>query len=332
VRVQGHIAPFLLLVSCGARSEVDLFGTAGPDSEIRPDASAVPPQGGHACVLLSSNVDAGTHATWLWNGATWTEPAALSSAPSGRMRAAAATLNGKVVVFGGETATAYVNETWVWDGATWSQKLPAYPTPQPRESASLATLNGKVLMFGGESPVGVYGDTWEWDGTSWTEQNLVEAPGARAGAAVAPLNGKIVLFGGFDGARDTWEWDGTTWTQRRTETSPAARNNATASTVGDVVVLFGGQVFEPMGYQYLDDTWEWDGSAWIQLLPTTSPPARGYAAAGAFEGAMVMAGGLSNEPMSSLLTDVWVWNGTWTERFAKGPSAVDLEQAAMSCY
>ena len=37
-------------------------------------------------------------------------------------------------------------------------------------------------------------------------------------------------------------------------------------------MLFGG--YEYGGTLELDDTWEWDGTTWTQLSPTTTPPKR----------------------------------------------------------
>jgi hypothetical protein len=56
--------------------------------------------------------------TWLWDGSTWTSP--TSSGPSARVYPTMATLNGKVVLFGGMTAAGAQGDTWIWDGATWS--------------------------------------------------------------------------------------------------------------------------------------------------------------------------------------------------------------------
>jgi hypothetical protein len=62
----------------------------------------------------------------------------------------------------------------------------------------------------------------------------------------------------------------------------------------DRVVLFGGTA-TPVGIG-LADTWEWDGNAWSQKVPPTSPPARiGHAMAYDLAGGrVVMFGGITS--------------------------------------
>jgi len=293
------------------------------------------------CMLLGANLDNPTADTWLWNGNAWTE-LSPASAPNARYGAAAATLEGRVAVFGGyvvspDGSSYYASDTWVWGGGTWTQQHPGR-SPSPRYRAAVATLDGKVILFGGASPTATFGDTWEWDGASWTELHPAQSPLGRSGAVAATLNGEVVLFGGWVGdfpgeklVNETWTWDGTTWTERSPGTSPSPRNSATVSTLGDKVVLFGGKTAGSP--QYLNDTWEWDGFAWTQLKPESSPPARGYASAATLASMVVVAGGLGNGS-TPLLDDVWVWDGTtWMQSFAAGPGALDLGLgAAMSCY
>jgi N-acetylneuraminic acid mutarotase len=121
--------------------------------------------------------------TWTWDGQSWTE--AATSGPSARCKAAAATLEGKVVVlFGGlDGKLASLGDTWQWDGEAWIQV--SATGPSPRSGASAATVNGKVVLFGGANNQGVFfGDTWQWDGTTWTQLSD-GGPSARSNAAVA---------------------------------------------------------------------------------------------------------------------------------------------------
>ena len=79
------------------------------------------------------------------------------------------------------------------------------------------------------------------------------------------------------------------------------------------VVLFGG--VDPRG-QLSSETWEWDGTAWAQRTPATSPPARTYHAM-AYDAArqrVVLVGGLGGSGPTS---DIWEWDGTtWVKRSA----------------
>ncbi len=87
-------------------------------------------------------------------------------------------------------------------------------------------------------------------------------------------------------------------------------------------VAFGGLNGEGSS----DETWEWNGSLWSQLLPAVRPPARSHHAM-AFDvnrNRIVLFGGVPTGPAATTpLGDFWEWDGTtWTQiPFAIGPSA-----------
>jgi galactose oxidase-like protein len=128
--------------------------------------------------------------TWLWDGVTWRNatPAPSAPSPSVRIAAAAATLNGAIVLFGGSSdGITGLNDTWLWDGVSWTQKMPAR-SPTPRYRASAASLNGRVVLFGGSVAGGnAVAETWIWDGNNWT-QLPVPGPSARYSGAMAGLS------------------------------------------------------------------------------------------------------------------------------------------------
>ena len=104
-------------------------------------------------------------------------------------------------------------------------------------------------------------------------------PAARSGhgLAVDPTRGKLVLFGGLAGGAavgDTWEWDGKLWSQvADTGPSPRFYHGMAYDPAGGRVVVFGG-ASDPAGAgRHFNDTWGWDGEAWIQLADT-GPSAR----------------------------------------------------------
>ena len=104
--------------------------------------------------------------------------------------------------------------------------------------------------------------------------------------------------------------------------SPIARfEHAMAyDSARDRVVVFGGYYHF---YPVVGDTWEWDGSAWVERKPSTSPSARaGHAMAyDSARGRVVLFGGLSSS--SEALADTWEWDGnTWIQRMpATSPPA-----------
>jgi hypothetical protein len=139
-------------------------------------------------VLFGGEVADGTAAaideTWTWDGAVWTKAKPAQSPPA-RYSAAASTLGGTIVLFGGYNGSGTIlGDTWTWDGATWTQQHPL-KSPSPRTGAAMATLGDRVVLFGGEDRSGGWlGDTWAWNGTDWT-QVATSGPSPRSNAAMS---------------------------------------------------------------------------------------------------------------------------------------------------
>lgn len=94
------------------------------------------------------------------------------------------------------------------------------------------------------------------------------------------------------------------------------------------VVLFGGNA-APSGAVQFNDTWEWDGTAWI-LASVTGPSARAAAsfAFNAGRSRSVLYGGCAGSGCV-WLGDTWEWTGSfWTQLSISGPPA--RVQASMS--
>jgi hypothetical protein len=141
------------------------------------------------------------------------------------------------------------------------------------------------------------------------------------------VRSRVVLFGGYDFVGrlgDTWTFDGTDWIQG--PAGPSARETAMAfDPVRGVVVLFGG-------VGPLQDTWEWNGSAWTQRFPAQRPAARGWHAM-AFDPirqATVLFGGHSFSSPPNF-GDTWTWNGTnWQQLAVSGPSPAPRQFPALA--
>ena len=214
--------------------------------------------------------------TWIWDGSTWTQHAAGLNPPSRAGHAMAYDpARRRVVMFGGDAGSTFLNDTWEWDGTRW-QLVPTPASPSARHSHAMAYEPHRhgILLVGGYDGT-ARDDTWLWDGTTWT---LVAtgAPTARFGtAACLDLQRRhVVLFGGHGPSarlNDTWLWDGTTWQARSPPQAPSSRSGYRVAY--DVprgkTVLFGGW----SGTIHLGDTWEWDGAAWRPI--TAGPPPTG---------------------------------------------------------
>ncbi|MBI3447641.1 MAG: hypothetical protein HY049_01780 [Acidobacteria bacterium] len=189
------------------------------------------------------------------------------------------------------------------------------PKPPDRHFHAIAydSARGRVVLFGGVGDSGLLSDTLEWDGTAWVNVTPAVSPPARYGHALAydSSRGRVVLFGGngLNGfLADTWEWDGTAWVNVTPAVSPPARfvHALTYDSARARIVLFGGR--SAAAPYYLADTWEWDGTTWVNVTPAVSPPARSNHAMAydSARGRVVLFGGSNG----SHLDDTWERVGT----------------------
>lgn len=236
---------------------------------------------GYSVIQGSARTDA-----WEWNGSVLTRvhPDLRPSSRNGHVWVADRT-RGNLVLFGGHRQQTAVDETWTWDGNTWTERSPA--TRPPARTAAAAThdsIRGEVLVFGGSSAGALRRDLWAWNGADWTLRDTGTGPSERYGAGFAfdDLRGRAVLFGGIGSQpvggttrrNDTWEWDGSAWTQRLPAAAPSPRESPALAfdPARGRVVLFGGRTGAGASQQ-LGDTWEWDGSNWLEVVTPLSPPA-----------------------------------------------------------
>ena len=155
---------------------------------------------------------------------------------------------------------------------------------------------------------------------AWRNLNVTSPPSVGwAAAAYDPVADVVIMFGGIGGngvSGETWSWDGSEWTQLSPTTSPSARftHGMAYSPFLGRIVLFGGldRQFAETG---LSDTWQWNGTNWIEMMPTQSPPGRGVHRNMAYDpssGDIVLFGG-GQQPSVPTLGDAWVYDGiTWT--------------------
>ncbi|MBM4062099.1 MAG: hypothetical protein FJ265_13535 [Planctomycetes bacterium] len=224
---------------------------------------------------------------------------------------------------GVNNAAGNYGDTWEWDGTTWTPMTPAVaPSPRRRGAMIYDSVRGVCVLYSG-----YYGsnDTWEWNGSAWTQRSTAHSPGARDSHAMTydPLRQRIVLFGGSVGVtvNDTWEFDGNDWQQRSPATRPSPRVDGRIAFMASLgkVVLFGGWDSGPNVMR--NDTWTWDGTAWVQLLPATNPPARaGHGLArDSLRGRLVLFGGTNNY---GIFGDTWEFDGVdWQQRAPGGAVA-----------
>jgi len=247
--------------------------------------------------------------TWEYDGTSWRH------VTSGDATTPIASVAGfdpgaqKVIAFASTSTNlgdfATMDTTMAWDGATWTTLSPATP-PSPRNTPQIASTSRGVVLYGGSPSGGVANDTWEFKAGEWTQ---VIGPGPRTYPSIVNdlARQTILLFGGSDASNtpqsDTWELSGHRWLQRTGGAVPPARAQGQIAydPLANQTVMFGGA-----GSTTFADTWTWDGQAWTQQFPTTTPTNYGPMA---FDGHNVtMLAGAYTGPASVL--DTWRWTGS----------------------
>jgi hypothetical protein len=136
--------------------------------------------------------------------------------------------------------------------------------------------------------------------------------------------GRVVVYGGGVAggqASDSWEWDSAAgiWTQLQ-PSAPLPGRRSTHSLTWDAdrqcAVTFGGL----NGTTWGRETWEWDGSAWRQRQPASSPSNRGFVttAYDSVRRRTVLFGGWTG---AAPLGDTWVYATNAPARYAAFGSA-----------
>ncbi len=270
--------------------------------------------GGEGCSGLLAD-------TWVSKGRGWRE-VHPSVSPSVRAWASMAYDPSRhvSVLFGGRTCDIVtgicenLSDTWTFDGTAWVQKSPA-ESPSPREGAVMAfdSVGGKLVLFGGtEIDTGIlFADTWTWDGITWTEENPSTRPPEQVYVTMSPdALGRPTLFTFYG---DTWRWNGATndWESIPMTDGPPARYAAGMGfdARSGNIILFGGVDFET--FEFLDDTWAFDGTIWQQLFPVKSPSKRYFPAMsdGSINSPPALMGGYDDGSDFSVqpYKEAWTW-------------------------
>jgi len=223
--------------------------------------------------------------TFEWDGAAWKSFTSKTAPPYHQFGSMVydPTLK-KTVLFGGYDGSNYLDETWTWDGTVWTREK-RNPAPARTLTAMWYDPNlKKTVIYGGigrltsQDRITRYSDMWTFDGSGWTELKPASGtPGRRYGAqfVVDPRTNHLLLFGGM-----------------RVDSVPPV---PPATQPSDV-------------QSYAADMWDWDGTAWTKLQPTSVPPARenGRIAFDPTRNEIVLFGGYAGY----FFSDVWSYNPT----------------------
>jgi Galactose oxidase, central domain len=257
---------------------------------------------------------------WGWNGARWS--LLVKNGPAARSLSGAAYdgRHKRVVEFGGVGNDGYSelkSDTWEWDGRAWHLMADTSVGTRDHHAMVYDEARGVTVMYGGQNSARQFDtNTWEWNGTAW-KKIAASGPGNRVHHAMAydAKRKRVVLFGGFGGGDnlgDTWEWDGKAWQQVATSgPPPRARHRMAFDAKLGKVILFGGTGVKTTpgpGFNFLGDTWLWDGRAWSEAK-VSGPPARCLHAMAydAHRQKVVLFGGGNGG--NDRINDTWEWDG-----------------------
>ncbi len=302
--------------------------------------------GGRVQRRLDSTIPVDDTWTWVVTDTTWVQgPLGTSERPqTGEGAFAFDSARGKAVVVGGIDSDSIPDEaasqTWEFDGRAW-RAAPEFGSGVMSQAMTYDSQRQVLLLFGGtptrDSYLSATGQLRSFNGLSWTNIPADPSPPPRAEHAMVYdlVNKKTILFGGvvnvasqtFENRADTWEFNQAgEWHEvgLTTRPSPRRKHAMAYDARRKRVVLFGGISSRPGERMstLLNDTWEFDGTAWTQWQPLASvvPAARRSVAMtyDAQRGVIVLVStdGINTNP------DVWEFDGeSWSQQFPLNPPA-----------
>ena len=149
----------------------------------------------------------------------------------------------------------------------------------------------------------------------WSFRN-VSGPPATINAVMIydDARGRCLLFNATP-VPQTWSYDGVSWQQLAPAHTPPGRRytQLTYDLVRNVAVLYGGSGPNVNNGLAADETWEWNGTDWTQVQPTSTPGGiERYAAAfDVMRQRLVLYGGMRNSWIPTIASsDTWEYDGT----------------------
>ena len=253
--------------------------------------------------------------------------------PTARQYAAAAALDGRVYVLGGQRtdsgvtpgpATAAVE---VYDPVanTWTE---APPMPTARMGLVAAVVNGRLYAIGGRTDgysTSAVGTVEEFDPATQVWRSRAQMPTARYFAAGALLNGRVYVIGGeaatdLLGAMQSYDASTDSWTAAAS--LPAARSQLAAVGVAGRLYAVGG--YGGLLSQWLASVDAFDPALGTWAARAPMPSERADMALVAVSGTLLAAGGENVNRSLDRLDAYDVAANSWS---AKTPSPVAFTRA-----
>ena len=210
---------------------------------------------------------------WEWDGRDWMQKDAQPPTACDHVRMVYDASSSESILFSGlDVSENPVNETWSWNGEEW--KLLSEEGPESRGHFGFVydPKHQQILLYGGYAST-VSDEFWVWKDGVWEEINF-PGPGklSHFGMIYDTDANSLHIFGGATSTSTfssltskTWVLSGGSWREMSPATSPSKRGSPAMGydPVRKRIVLYGG--FGAGGID-LDDTWEWDGKAWVCLV------------------------------------------------------------------
>lgn len=226
---------------------------------------------------------------------------------------------GRLLFLGGvcATNTPQLEEAWEWDNAgnTWTQITIAGMIRGATQAVAFDPLRREVVMFGGTTALGntLFSQTVILQpDNAWRAVviSLRPQPRSQTGFDLDPASNTIWMFGGLDETSQFYHTD--LWGYRNGQWFPASSGPSTDCE--SPLTAFDSDRNRLVVSCKGNETFEWDGSAWISFPDLKTKPQIRFFAGMVYDPMLkktVMYGGFNNNDYRN---DTWTWNGTaWTE-------------------
>lgn len=221
---------------------------------------------------------------YSWDGTNWTKLVTKSSIT--KTSDLAMTYDARrslVVTFGGTQAyAAPVAFTYTFDpsladatvtpptNGDWISHDPNTVTPGPRALAAFQAdpVNKVIYLLGGNTDGTTFTDFWTYQNGGWARITADNTPACGTPYAAFDTDRSKLVVACSDGT--IAEWDGSAW-----KTFPDLKTKPSFTRFAAMVydptlkrtVLYGGY----NDSDYVNNTWEWDGTAWTELRKHNAP-------------------------------------------------------------
>lgn len=261
--------------------------------------------------------------TWIWDGENWTDPEPSQSPIALAIHHLAYQASSQQTLLYGGTSGRGVSRTWQYEEGVDEEgeevkKWVILVDPLSPGARTLFVFDGDpagegLWLFAGQTHDRLFSDLWLLRQGAWTS---IEAEGDpllcdKPAGAWDPDRQKLVVYCG--NSSTIYEFNGETWESFNPGTRPDPRSWATMAYDPNLkkMVLFGGWT----GFEYVSQTWTWDGVAWTQLEKRSEWPDARTLSAMFYDpkvGRIIIFGGIGRANPDQLVqryNDQWSFDG-----------------------